>query len=64
MFEFTDKDSVEDRQFKTSLGNMAIDFVKHKSTPSFEGARHKEQMIEQRHIVAAWIEKLISEECS
>ena len=62
VFGITSEDSVEDRQFKSSVGNMAIDFVKNKATASFEGAKYKQQMINQRHVVAAWIERLISEE--
>lgn len=62
VFELTEEDSEEDRQFKISVGNMAIDFVKNKAAVSFEGAKYKQQMINQRHAVAAWIERLISEE--
>ena len=59
-FEFASEDTTEERHFKGVFGNLAIDFVKNKCAPSFEGAKYKDQMIEQRHVVAAWIEKLIS----
>lgn len=62
VFEITSEDSTEDKQFKSTVGKMAIDFVKNKATVSFEGAKYKQQMINQRHVVAAWIERLISEE--
>lgn len=59
-FEFISEDSTEERYFKDVFGKLAIDFVKNKCSSSFEGAKYKDQMIEQRHVVAAWIEKLTS----
>jgi hypothetical protein len=59
-FEFVSEDTVEERHFKNVFGTLAIDFVKNKCAASFEGAKYKDQMIEQRHVVAAWIEQLIS----
>lgn len=61
LFETTPNDSAEDRAFKAQLGKLAIDFVKNKSAASFEGRKYRQQMVNQRHTVAAWIEKLIQE---
>ena len=61
LFEITPNDSAEDRAFKAELGKLAIDFVKNKSAASFEGRKYRQQMINQRHTVAAWIEKFIAE---
>lgn len=61
-FGFLIEDSVEERKFKNSIGQLAIDFVKRKASPTFEGAKHKDDMLAQRHVVAGWIEKLMSTE--
>ena len=61
VFGITSTDSDEDKQFKLELGQIAITFVKDKSAVTFEGSKHKDQMVNQRHTVAAWIEKLIHE---
>lgn len=61
VFQNNSKDSAEDKAFKSLLGKLAIHFVKNKSVISFEGSKYKEEMITQRHVVAAWIERLISE---
>lgn len=61
VFGITLTDSEEDKQFKLELGKIAIEFVKDKSAVTFEGSKHKDQMVNQRHTVAAWIEKLIQE---
>lgn len=61
VFAVTSIDSEEDKQFKLELGQLAITFVKDKAANTFEGSKHKDQMISQRHTVAAWIEKLIQE---
>ena len=64
IFGFLREDSEEERNFKSSIGRLAIDFVKRKSGPSFEGAKYKDDMLAQKHVVAAWIERLISTENS
>lgn len=61
VFQIRDTDTAEDRLFKTLVGRQAIFFVKHKANASFEGSKYKDQMITQRHVVAAWIERLICE---
>lgn len=61
VFKINSWDSEEQNLFKATVGKLAINFIKHKSAPTFEGSKYKDQMINQRHIVAAWIEKLISE---
>ena len=53
-------DSSNDKAFKTLLGKIGIDFVKNKASPTFETSKYKQEMITQRHTVAAWIERLIS----
>jgi hypothetical protein len=60
-FMLTAKDSNEERLFKTLLGKLAINFVKNKISPTFENSKYKEEMVTQRHVVAAWIERLIGE---
>lgn len=60
-FQITSNDTAEDKLFKTLLGRLAIQFVKHKASPTFENSKYREQMITQRHVVAAWIERLIGE---
>lgn len=60
-FQVEETDSEEDKEFKTALGKLAIYFVKQKASPTFESSKYKEQMITQRHVVAAWIERLIGE---
>lgn len=59
-FQITEADSTEDKLFKTLIGRLAIYFVKHKASPTFESSKYKQEMITQRHTVAAWIERLIS----
>lgn len=61
VFQNNAKDCADDKAFKSLLGKLAIHFVKNKSVISFEGSKYKEEMITQRHVVAAWIERLISE---
>jgi hypothetical protein len=61
IFQISDSDSADDKLFKTLVGRLAIYFVKHKAATSFEGSKYKEEMITQRHVVAAWIERLICE---
>jgi recombination DNA repair RAD52 pathway protein len=61
IFQITESDSADDKLFKTLVGRLAIYFVKHKAATSFEGSKYKEEMITQRHVVAAWIERLICE---
>lgn len=61
LFEVVSSDSAEEKAFKLQLGKLAIDFVKNKSAASFEGRKYRQQMVNQRHTVAAWIEKLIAE---
>ena len=59
-FQIVSSDSGDDKLFKTLLGRLAIYFVKHKASPTFESSKYKQEMITQRHTVAAWIERLIS----
>ena len=59
-FQIKENDSEEDREFKTVLGNIAIDFVRNKASTTFENSKYKQEMITQRHTVSAWIERLIS----
>jgi endonuclease III len=60
-FMLTANDSAEERLFKTLLGRLAINFVKNKISPTFENSKYKDEMVTQRHVVAAWIERLIGE---
>lgn len=59
-FKIVESDSSDDKLFKTLLGRLAIYFVKHKASPTFETSKYKHEMITQRHTVAAWVERLIS----
>ena len=59
-FQIKESDSQEDKEFKTVLGNIAIDFVRNKASTTFENSKYKQEMITQRHTVSAWIERLIS----
>jgi hypothetical protein len=61
IFQISESDSADEKLFKTLVGRLAIYFVKHKAATSFEGSKYKEEMITQRHVVAAWIERLICE---
>jgi len=61
VFQTSPNDSADEKLFKTLLGRLAIYFVKHKSGISFEGSKYRDEMIAQRHVVAAWIERLICE---
>ena len=61
VFQIVGSDSADDKLFKTLLGRLAIYFVKHKAVVSFEGSKYKDEMVTQRHVVAAWIERLICE---
>ena len=60
VFQVSPSTSDEDKEFKTLLGKLAIDFVKNKASTTFESSKYKQQMILQRHNVAAWIERLIN----
>ncbi len=60
-FQILNVDSNDDKLFKTLLGRLAIYFVKHKASPTFENSKYKQEMITQRHTVAAWIERLIND---
>lgn len=59
-FQIVSTDNSDEKLFKTLLGRLAIYFVKHKASPTFESSKYKQEMITQRHTVAAWIERLIS----
>ena len=59
-FQIAESDSHEDKTLKASAGKLAIDFVKSKALSTFEDLKHRESMILQRHVVAAWIERLIA----
>ncbi len=59
-FQIQSTDNSDEKLFKTLLGRLAIYFVKHKASPTFESSKYKQEMITQRHTVAAWIERLIS----
>jgi len=61
VFQSSPSDSADEKLFKTLLGRLAIYFVKNKSGISFEGSKYRDEMIAQRHVVAAWIERLICE---
>lgn len=61
VFKVRASDTPDQKLFKNLIGRLAIYFVKHKSVSSFEGSKYREEMIPQRHVVAAWIERLISE---
>ena len=59
VFGLTAEDSEEERQFKVDLGTIAIEFLKNKSSTTFEGTKHKDEMVAQWNAVATYIEKLI-----
>jgi len=61
-FQILGSDSADNKLFKTLLGRLAIYFVKHKASTTFANSKYKDEMITQRHVVAAWIERLISAE--
>lgn len=61
VFKVNSADSEEENLFKVTVGKLAISFIKYKAAPSFEGSKYRDQMVNQRHVVAAWIEKLICE---
>lgn len=60
VFGLNESDSEEERQFKIELGTLAIEFLKTKSASSFEGTKHKDDMVAQWNAVATYIEKLIN----
>ena len=59
VFQIKSNDLDEDKKFKTTLGNIAIDFVRNKASTTFENSKYKQEMVTQRHTVSAWIERLI-----
>jgi len=44
-----------------NFGEISIAFLKNKVIEAFDGSKYRDQMINQRHVVRAWIEKLIEE---
>lgn len=60
VFGLSAEDTEEERQFKVELGTMAIEFVKNKSAATFEGTKHKDEMVAQWNAVVTYIEKLIN----
>ena len=59
VFQIRKNDSAEDKEFKSTIGKLAINFVKNEAATTFESSKYKKQMISHRHLVAAYIERLI-----
>ena len=59
VFQIVEFDSLEEKTFKLWFGKLAIFFAKCKCFGTFDDSKYKDDMIAQRHVVAAWIERLI-----